>query len=112
MAEYGEWGMKGATLTDATAQKEYGVSRDFIAKAIRDGRLEFREASMWGNPCIRILRSQLEKYIGEQKGEGQLQSMKTAAELRKIDKEIRALKKKLVALQARKAAIEGEAAEE
>ena len=35
MAEYGEWNRKGATLSDVTAQREFGVSRDFIVKGIR-----------------------------------------------------------------------------
>jgi hypothetical protein len=30
MAEDGEWNRKGATLSDVTAEKEYGVTRDFI----------------------------------------------------------------------------------
>jgi hypothetical protein len=30
MAEYGEWNRKGATLSDVTAKKEYGVDQDFI----------------------------------------------------------------------------------
>ena len=34
MAEYGEWNRKGAVLSDVTAQKEYGVTRDFIVKGI------------------------------------------------------------------------------
>jgi hypothetical protein len=29
MAEYGEWNRKGAVLSDVTAQKEYGLTRDF-----------------------------------------------------------------------------------
>jgi hypothetical protein len=43
MAEYGEWNRKGATLSDVTAKKEYGVDRDFIVKGIRGGKLEYRE---------------------------------------------------------------------
>ena len=50
MAEYGEWNRKGATLSDVTAQKEFGVRRDFIVKGIRAGKLEYREGSVWGNP--------------------------------------------------------------
>lgn len=42
MAEYGEWNRKGASLSDKTAKKEYGVSRDFIVKGIRAGRFEYR----------------------------------------------------------------------
>ena len=106
MAEYGEWNRKGATLSDVTAQKEYGVSRDFIVKGIRAGKLEYREGSIWGNPYLRILRSQLEQYIAEQLGSKNLTGKKTQAELRKINKEIADLKKKLAALQVRKAEIE------
>ena len=38
MAEYGEWNRKGAVLSDVTAQKEYGVSRDFIMKGVQARR--------------------------------------------------------------------------
>jgi len=106
MAEYGEWNRKGATLSDVTAQKEYGVSREFIVQGIQVGKLEYREGAIWGNPYLRVLRSQLEKYIAEQLGSNQLMATKTQAELRKLNKEIGALKKKLIALQIRKAEIE------
>ena len=107
MAEYGEWNRKGATLSDVTAHKEYGVSRDFIVKGIRAGRLEYREGSVWGNPYLRVLRSQLEQYIVEQLGSNHLVSRTTQTELRKIRKEIADIKKKLAALEARKAELEG-----
>ena len=48
MAEYGEWNRKGATLSDKTAKKEYGVDRDFIVKGIRAGKLEYRAAEDMG----------------------------------------------------------------
>jgi hypothetical protein len=63
MAEYGEWNLKGATLSDVTAQKEFGISRDFIVQGIRFGKLEYREGAVWGNPYFRLLRSQVERYI-------------------------------------------------
>ena len=107
MAEYGEWTRKGATLSDVTAQKEYGVSQEFIVKGIRAGRLEYREGSIWGNPYLRVLRSQLEQYIAEQLGSNHLANRKAQTELRKVNKDIAVLKKKLAALQARKAEIEG-----
>ena len=106
MAEYGEWNRKGATLSDVTAGKEYGVNRDFIVEGIRAGKLEYREGSIWGNPYIRVLRSQLEKYIAEQLGSKHLAGRKSQTELRKINKEIADLTKKLTALQARKAEME------
>jgi hypothetical protein len=65
MAEYGEWNRKGAVLSDVTAQKEYGIARKFIETGIRAGKLEYREGAVWGNPYLRVLRSQLELYIVE-----------------------------------------------
>lgn len=106
MAEYGEWNSKGATLSDATALKEYGVSREFIVEGINSGKLEYREGAIWGNPYLRILRSQLEKYIAEQLGSNYLISRKSRTELRKINKEIADTRKKLEELEARKAEIE------
>ena len=106
MAEFGEWNQKGATLSDVTAQTEYGVSREFIIKGIKAGQLEYRDGSVWGNPYLRILRSQLEKYIATELGDGQLRSIKGQAELRKVKKEITALNKKLNSLQNRKTELE------
>ncbi len=106
MAEFGEWNSKGATLSDATAHKEYGVSRDFIVDGIQSGKLEYREGAIWGNPYLRVLRSQLERYIIEQLGSNYLVTRKSQTELRKVNKEIADMKKKLAELQARKAEIE------
>ena len=106
MAEYGEWNRKGATLSDVTAKKEYGVDRDFIVKGIRAGKLEYRQGVMWGNPYLRLLRSQLEKYIAEELGRDRLSSVKKQTELRKINKEIANLKKRLNELQSLKMELE------
>jgi hypothetical protein len=72
MAEYGEWNRKGATLSDVTARKEYGVDSDFIVKGINAGMLEYREGAIHGNPYIRVLRRQLEAYIAEELGDDYL----------------------------------------
>jgi len=106
MAEYGEWNKKGATLGDVTAQKEYGISSEFIIKGINSGQLEYREGSIWGNPYIRVLRSQLEKDISDQLGNEYLMTVKNKAELRAIKKELDDLMKRMDALQKRKAEIE------
>ena len=106
MAEYGEWNRKGATLSDVTAKKEYGVDRDFIVKGIREGKLEYREGSIWGNPYFRILRSQLEKYIVEEFGQNHFSNTKNLIELRKIKREIAVLKKRMSGLEVRRIEIE------
>ncbi|HUD44549.1 MAG TPA: hypothetical protein VMR41_03345 [Patescibacteria group bacterium] len=106
MAEYGEWNRKGATLSDVTAKKEYGVAQNFIVKGIRAGKLEYREGSIWGNPYLRVLRSQLEKYIIEELGLDYLRKLKNQTELRKIKKEMKDLRKRLEELQSRKIELE------
>lgn len=106
MAEDGEWNRKGAALSDVTAEKEYGVTRDFVVKGIQAGKLEFRDGAVWGNPYLRVLRSQLERYIEAQLGSEYLVSRKSQTELRAVRKEIAQLKQKLAALEARKTALE------
>ena len=106
MVEYGEWNRKGAVLSDVTAQKEYGVTRDFIVKGIQAGQLEYREGAVWGNPYLRVLRRQLELYIAAQLGSEYLVNKKSQTELRAISKEIADLRKKVAELEARKAALE------
>ena len=106
MAEHGEWNRKGATLSDVTAQKEYGVSREFIVKGIQAGVLEYREGAIWGNPYLKVLRSQLERFIARELGGDHLASGKNQTELRKIKKEMADLSRKLAELRARKTEIE------
>jgi hypothetical protein len=107
MAEYGEWNRKGATLSDVTAKAEYGVNRDFIVKGIQTAKLDYRDGAIWGNPYLRILRSQLEKYITEELGNHYLVRVRSQTELRRIKKEIADLQKRLNALQNQKADLEG-----
>ena len=49
-----------------------------------------------GNPYLRVLRSQLEKYIVEELGGDYLMRVKNQTELRAIKKEMADLKKRLV----------------
>jgi ubiquinone biosynthesis protein UbiJ len=59
-----------------------------------------------GNPFLRVLRSQLERYITEELGSEYLVRKKSQTELRTISKEIAELRNKLAALEARKAELE------
>ena len=106
MAEYGEWNRKGATLSDVTANKEFGVDRDFIIEGIKAGKLEYRDGVIWGNPYLRLLRSQLEQYIVEELGADRLSYRKNQTELRKVKREITNSKKRLKELEARRTKLE------
>jgi hypothetical protein len=106
MAEYGKWNRKGAVLSEVTAQKEYGVPRNFIVEGINAGKLEYREGAVRGNPYLRVLRNQLEPYITEKFGSEHLMGKKNQTELRAIQKEIADLRTKLPVLETRKAKLE------
>ena len=106
MAEYGEWNLKGATLSDVTAKKVFGVTDDFITKGIRAGKLEYRYGSVWGNPFVKLLRRQLEAYIAEELGSQLLLSKKAKAELPQVQRQIAELENQLAALRARKLELE------
>ncbi|UUX93319.1 hypothetical protein [Methanoplanus endosymbiosus] len=111
MAEYGEWTRKGATLSDKTAQKEYGISQEFILKGIREGKLEFKEGNIYGNPYFKLLRRELEDYISSELGDSYLMEQKNKTELKEVRKEIKALEKRLTELKIREAALKGRADE-
>src|SRR6202040_645978 len=59
-----EWGRKGATLSDKTARKEFGLTQDEIYDAIDAGTLQYRQAAMHGNPWPRLLRREIEALAG------------------------------------------------
>ena len=61
---------------------------------------------IWGNPYLRLLRSQLEQYIAKELGRDILSSVKKQTGLSKTKKEISNLKKRLNELQARKMELE------
>jgi hypothetical protein len=105
-ADSSEWTQKGASLTDGTAREDYGVPRKFLIEGIRAGALEVREASIHGNPSLRILGRQLEDYIALRFGADYLASAKSNTEMRQVVREIGGLRRKLRALEARKAMLE------
>jgi len=111
MAEYGEWNRKGATLSEQTAAEEYEVDREFIKKGILSGNLEFRERSIWGNPCFIVLRSQLEQYITEELGRERLSGSRGRTNIRRIKREIASTTKKLRELEQELAELENQVSE-
>lgn len=44
------WSRKGATLSDKSARKEFGLTQQEIIEAIQSGKLQFRESNMHGKP--------------------------------------------------------------
>ena len=58
-----EWSRKGATLSDKTARKEFGLTQDEIVAAIDAGQLQYRVGVIHGNPWLRLLRREVEDLM-------------------------------------------------
>lgn len=104
----GEWTQTGATLSDKKAREEYGLTQDEIVQAIRSGKLQYREASMHGNPWLRLLRREVEDLVRNRHGNDLLKAQKLKTELARIDRELRRLKTQTSMLQRQRAQILGE----
>ena len=98
-----EWQRKGATLSDKTARKEYGLTQDEIVRAIRARKLQYREGSMFGNPCLRLLRREVEALVKKRHGADYLKDQQAKTELARINRELKRLKIQIAALEERKA---------
>jgi hypothetical protein len=96
------WGKKNETLSDKSAENEYGISRREILDAINAGELQFRESSMHGNPWFRLLRVEVERLVEKKYGTDYLKEKKTKKELSEINRELKTLNKRVSELEARK----------
>jgi len=99
------WAKKGATLSDKTAQKEFGLSQGEIIEAIKDGKLQYRRNTLCGNPRLKLLRHEVEAFVNAKYGGDYLQTKNAKTELNKVDTEIRSLKRKMAHLEKRKEAL-------
>jgi hypothetical protein len=97
-----EWQRKGATLSDKTARDEFGLTQDEIIRAIRAGKLRYREGSMYGNPGLRLLRREVEALVRSRHGGGYLKDLQAKQELTRIDRELKRLKRQIAYLEKRK----------
>jgi hypothetical protein len=97
-----EWQRKGATLSDKTAREEFGLTEDEIIRAIRAGKLHYREGSMYGNPWLRLLRREVEALVRKKHGENYLKDRQAKTELAHINRELRRLKTQIARLEERK----------
>ena len=98
-----EWQRKDATLSDKSARKEFGLTQGEIVQAIRAGRLHCREASMHGNPWLRLLRREVELLVKKKLGDDYLKDQQAKTELARINRELKRLKMQVAVLEERKA---------
>ena len=75
-ADHVRWTQKGATLSDKTAQKEFGLTEHDIIEAIREGKMQYRHNTLFGNPCLKLLRTEIEALVTEKYGDDGLKNKK------------------------------------
>jgi len=100
-----EWNRKGATLSDKTSRKEFGLTQDEIVQAIRAGKLQYREHSIYGNPWLRLLRREVEALVKRKHGDSYLKDRQTKAELTRINRELKDLRAQIAVLEERKSTL-------
>jgi hypothetical protein len=103
-----EWQRKGATLSDKTARKEFGLTQDEIVQAIRAGKLQYRRNSIHGNPFLRLLRREVEALVKKKHGDHYLKAWQAKTELAHINRKLRQLKTRIATLEERKSKLMGD----
>ena len=99
---YQEWGRKGATLSDKTARKEYGLTEDEIIDAINAGLLDYRVGSVYGAPWYRLLRREVEQLVEVRRGRHYLDERRAKTELGKVDADLARLRRDVAVLEERR----------
>ncbi len=97
------WHKKKGTLSDKSARKEFGITQEEIIDAVRDGKLQYRTNNVFGNPYLRLIRSEVEAFVDEKYGSDYLTKKKIKNELAQTNKELRKLKAQAASLEERKA---------
>ena len=97
------WSRKGATMSDKSARKEFGLTQQEIIAAIREGKLQFRESNMHGNPWYRLLRHEVESLVRDKSGLDHLNKKKLQKELADLNTEARKLTTRMKAMGRRRA---------
>lgn len=98
-----EWSRKGATLSDKTARKEFGLSQDEIVAAIDAGQLQYRVGVIHGNPWLRLLRREVEELMDSTYNDRDHRQRSARAEVARVDRDLKKLRTEVAALEEHRA---------
>lgn len=98
-----EWSRKGATLSDKTARKEFGLSQDEIVAAIDAGQLQYRVGVIHGNPWLRLLRCEVEELMDSTYNDRDHRQRRARAEVARVDRDLKKLRTEVAALEEHRA---------
>jgi len=94
-----DWRRKGATLSDKTARKEFGLTHDEIEAAIDAGQLQYRIGVVHGNPWLRLLRSELEGLMESTYNDRDHRHRRATAELARVERDLKWLRAEVAVLE-------------
>jgi hypothetical protein len=94
-----EWSRKGATLSDKTARKEFGLTQAEIEAAIDAGHLEYRVGVIHGNPWLRLLRREVEELMKSTHNDRDHRQRRAKFELARVDLELKKLRAEVAVLE-------------
>jgi len=100
-----EWRRKGATLSDKTARKEFGLTQDEIEAAIDAGELQYRVGVVHGNPWLRLLRREVQALMESTYNDRDHRHRVAKAELARLDRELKHLRAEVAALEEQRTAL-------
>ncbi len=106
------WNAKGAALSDKSARQEYGLTQNEILSAIKEGKLQYRENHIHGNPYLRLLRKEVEALVAGMRGPNYLARQKLQTELKSVKGQIRSLTSRIKVLEKRKTELMNELEDE
>jgi hypothetical protein len=98
-----EWSRKGATLSDKTARKEFGLTQDEIVAAIDAGQLQYRVGVIHGNPWLRLLRREVEELMTTTHNDRDHRQRRAKAELARVERDLKKLRSEVGALEVERA---------
>ena len=98
-----EWRQKGATLSDKTARKEFGLTQGEIEAAIDAGQLQYRVGVVHGNPWLRLLRREVEELTESTYNDRDHRRRRAKATLARVDRELKHLRAEVAALEEQRA---------
>lgn len=99
------WNEKGATLSDKSAIKEFGLSKETIGEAVKSGKLQYRVNFAHGNPYLKLLRAEVESFAQNLYGKAHFEKQKIQNEMSGVEKEIKQLKNRIKKLEKRRSVL-------
>ncbi len=99
------WNKKGCTLSDKSARDEFGLTQEEIYRAIDRGELRYRMNNIYGNPFLRLIRSEVEALVEKKRGGAYVEKKKVQKELAQVERDLRALRTQTTSTEQRRAAL-------